>query len=365
MIGPEKNMAKYALIAKRLRNEILVGKYKPGDRLPSGKQLSKRFKVAHLTIIRAIDELVKLGMVKTVPCSGIYVRSGFNFEDILYAEKQNGNAIRLIGLNSGIRGRANPANWAIRMLIYQGVMEAGGLLQIPVRIHDVFDKRDNAEMLIEELKDSFGIILFGDFINLDIIKKIAASGINIVTIDNPSADILSSVTADRELGAFLATEHLIEQGHRRIAFIGGLQTTVPMRKRFEGYKKALKKYGVELDEELLIFNTDGFPRDGAEAAVKLLERSEPPTAIFASSDYRAIGVIQKLMELNIDIPGEIAVVGYDNIPESQTQKPSLTTVDNPLYQCGAEAVAMLCRYAETGEVEHKTLPMTLVKRESS
>jgi LacI family transcriptional regulator len=273
----------------------------------------------------------------------------------------------VLGLNEGIRGRVNPANWAIRMMIYQGIAEAGFMLNTPVKTLDIMERKNDITWMKEYLKDVDGLLIHGDFLRPETHMQLINENIATVTINSPeSAEYCSGVDVDTKNGAFTAAEHLIKQGRKRIGFISGLQSTLPMRLRFEGLKQALKHYNIPLRKELLIFNTDGFPRDGAEAAEKLLNAPEPPNAIFAATDFRAIGVIQKLNELNVRIPEEVAVIGFDNIPEAALQTPALTTINNPLYECGFEALKMLYRKisAKDSEITRKQLKMQLIIRES-
>jgi LacI family transcriptional regulator len=122
-----------------------------------------------------------------------------------------------------------------------------------------------------------------------------------------------------------------------------------------------------VDERLLLFNTGGFPADGAESAERLLNCPEPPTAIFAATDYRAIGVLQKLEEMSIRVPLDMSVIGFDNIIESVHSVPALSTIENPLYQSGFEAVKMLYRKIRepSSAPESVVLPTHLIVRNST
>ena len=132
--------------------------------------------------------------------------------------------------------------------------------------------------------------------------------------------------ADVIRGAYLLIRHLIEQGHRRIVFMcGGNDNDIL---RLKGYKKALKESAVPFDENLLIYA--GEEIEGAYGFVeKVLKLKERPTAIFAINDLLAIGVIDGLEKKGLKVPGDIALVGYDNIKWAAHKKFSLTTIDYP------------------------------------
>lgn len=146
-----------------------------------------------------------------------------------------------------------------------------------------------------------------------------------------------------------------------------MQITKPMKTRFEGFLRALEEGGADIDSSLFMFNTGGFPEDAEAATEKMLDCSNPPTAIFTASDYRAIGVVQKLNQMGIIVPSDISVIGFDNIPEAAQQEPALTTINNPHNKLGFEAVKSLYRHIQEPDLKlsTKVLPMSLVVRNST
>ena len=141
-------------------------------------------------------------------------------------------------------------------------------------------------------------------------------------LDGSNSDF---VGIDYQAGAQMAVEHLIEKGHKRIAFLGGYRHASTWIRRMEGYSLALEQAGIELDESLVI---DSLPtrEGGADAARQLLSQSIRPTAIFCFSDLVAFGVVQGVREAGLTPGKDIAIVGFDNIPEAEIFYPSLTTI---------------------------------------
>ena len=175
-----------------------------------------------------------------------------------------------------------------------------------------------------------------------------------------------SVSADDYWGAYKVTEHLIEQGYKRIAHFTGSLTINLSHNRLRGYLKALTDHHLPVDEQLII--ECGFERNhGVKAAEELLQRADLPDAIFCVSDPVAIGVMLTLKKQGIRIPQDIAVAGFNNDPTSTVIDPPLTTVYQPAFEIGAAAVDVFLNQVRGGEKElvKKVLPTKLLIRESS
>lgn len=192
------------------------------------------------------------------------------------------------------------------------------------------------------------------------------SGTPVVVIDPARDSTAPSVTADNLAGATQVVEHLLGLGHRRIGFIAGRSSLAAAWSREEGYRTALVQAGVPVDPTL-IGRGDFNPESAIPLARALLERPDRPTAIFAASDGMALKVLEVAKELGLGVPGDLSVVGFDNIPESALAEPALTTVDQSMYRLGYEAARML-RSLVTGEWEGPRrilLPTRLVVRGST
>jgi len=175
----------------------------------------------------------------------------------------------------------------------------------------------------------------------DDIKKLIEANIPFVIVGRDFENIeVEAVYNDEVKGGFLATEYLIKKGHKRIALVDGFLYKSPARGRLEGYKKALKKYGIPLDDDLLSVG-DIDVKDGYERTKQLLEKGLNFAAIFAYNDMMAFGVMQAIKEKGLRIPEDIGLVGYDDIPFSSLISPSLTTIKLKKQELGIESVKLL------------------------
>jgi LacI family transcriptional regulator len=162
-----------------------------------------------------------------------------------------------------------------------------------------------------------------------------------VLVDHQGIDDTGpAVGATNWQGAYDATRHLIEQGHQRIGFVTGTLDRGCARDRLAGYQAALVEQGLTPDPHL-IQEGDFFQPRGYASAQALLALPQPPTAIFASNDVSAFGVMEAVRDLGRRIPDDISIVGFDDIPQAAQVNPPLTTVHQPLEQMGRTAARML------------------------
>jgi DNA-binding LacI/PurR family transcriptional regulator len=178
-----------------------------------------------------------------------------------------------------------------------------------------------------------GVIMVFSDLDTDQRAQLETRRIPFVVVD-PVGDVgddVPSIGSANWNGGRLATTHLRTLGHERIGAIGGPIDTLCSRQRVDGYTDGLRSTGVEVDPALIRwgdFEVDG----GYREALALLRLPDPPTAIFAGSDMQALGVYQAARELGLDIPRDLSVVGYDDLPVAQWVTPALTTVHQPLHQ---------------------------------
>jgi len=167
-------------------------------------------------------------------------------------------------------------------------------------------------------------------------------------------------------GGLAATRHLLDLGHRRIAVITGPADVLCSRARVDGYRSALEEAGVELDQSLIRYG-DFYVGGGYDHGRDLLGRPDRPTAIFAGSDYTALGVMRAARELGLSVPRDLSVVGYDNLPVAEWTAPMLTTIDQPLAEMAASATKMVIALAggEAPASLRIDLATELVVREST
>jgi LacI family transcriptional regulator len=162
---------------------------------------------------------------------------------------------------------------------------------------------------------------------------------------------LPSIVPDEVGGGRLATETLLEKGHRRIGFVNIAAKEPAPLGRLEGYRQALASYGIPFDEELVRFVEEpfeGIATSTYDCVLSLLQMGDPPTGIFCFNDMMALGAYDAVRKSNLRIPEDVAIVGFDNVEMLAAQiHPPLTTIELPLFEMGQLAIRMLLGEVET------------------
>lgn len=148
------------------------------------------------------------------------------------------------------------------------------------------------------------------------------------------------IGVDNLQGGYMATEHLIGRGHRRIGYLGGSPASSAWRHRREGYRKALELHGLPLDDRLIL-NTPDTREGGRQGVQELFAAGEPPTALFCYNDIVALGAMQGLRQMGLEPGKDVAVIGFDNIPETEQTFPRLTTISAFPKKIGMMAAELL------------------------
>jgi LacI family transcriptional regulator, galactose operon repressor len=194
----------------------------------------------------------------------------------------------------------------------------------------------------------------------------ATYGAPVVAVDhNAGSSTLPTVDSDNLAGAVAATEYLIGLGHRRIGFLAGRPDLESARLRERGYRNALKAARIAVDPKLV--RVGAYQPDSAEEAARLmLEGNNRPTAIFAANDVSAIAAMEAARTLGLEVPRDLSLIGFDNVPESALCEPPLTTIEQPIQQMGFEAVELLIGLVEKRPdlATQRLLPTKLIVRGS-
>ncbi|WP_328473263.1 LacI family DNA-binding transcriptional regulator [Actinoplanes sp. NBC_00393] len=184
-------------------------------------------------------------------------------------------------------------------------------------------------------------------------------------VSQPPPEI-ASIGATNFSGGYAATEHLIQLGHRRIGVIGGPEQLQCTRARIAGYRAALETAALPGDRQLVRYSN--FQHDGGlHAAQALLALPDRPTAIFAGSDSQATGVYEAVRQAGLTIPGDVSVVGFDDLNFAQWTAPPLTTVRQPLHEMGVAAARTLLRLVNGERLESTRIELAteLIVRDST
>jgi len=221
----------------------------------------------------------------------------------------------------------------------------------------------------EDSRKADGIILlgYGDYLEYrPKLEQLIERGAHFVRWGAATEGRLgNTVSSDNERGGFDATSHLLEQGRRKIAFIGTAEPGYPeFLERWRGYCRALRAGGIEPDETLQV-NAAPSEESGIEAVEELRKRGALFDAIFAASDVTAIGAMHALQNHGYAIPTDVAVVGFDDIPAAGLSTPRLTTVTQDPHRAAELLIDTLIDAIEVGEIRDSLLPVHLTVRESS
>lgn len=193
-------------------------------------------------------------------------------------------------------------------------------------------------------------------------------GLPIVFVDRVTQDCerFSSVLAENEKGAQLATEHLIGHGHRLIAMIAGPQSATPGKRRVDGFRQAMKNAHLEVSEEFLI-DGDFTEAGGYQAMKHLLSLATPPTAIVTANNLMTIGALHALREADVSIPDQVSIIGFDDLDFAKLINPPISVISRDARLQGSQAMELMIRQLNGGSAtqpEHSMVDVHLVERGS-
>lgn len=195
------------------------------------------------------------------------------------------------------------------------------------------------DVLSKKQVDGIIFIAAGD--QADSLDFLLRESMPVVMIDRDVPNVeVDAVLTDNQLGGFLATHHLIELGHKKIACIAGPSSITPSAERIIGYRSALEQAGIPYDEDLVL-RGDYHAQSGLEVTQSILKMDPRPTAIFALNDLMALGALRAAAEAGFSIPRDLAVVGYDDLELTHFTNPPLTTIAQPKKEVAVQAVNLL------------------------
>jgi LacI family transcriptional regulator len=334
-----------------------------------------------------IEDVAKLAGVSIKTVSRV-VNNEANVRDATRARVQRAIAELNYSPNQSARSLASRRSYLIGLLyddpslyeipsssyvisIQEGVLKACKDRKYDLLIHPCVyqDRRIAAEIqsLIEHSRLD-GLVLAPPLSDMTrIIRAIEASGTPLARIAPGSRGGQHPMvrTNDREVAAAM-TQYLASLGHERIAFITGHKDHKAVANRYLGYEDAIRESGQKLQTRFVCAGDNSF-KSGEHCAASLLETRTPPTAIFASNDDMAAGVLRVAQRLGLRVPGDLSVAGFDDIPLAQQVFPSLTTIRQPLAQMAELATSMLIEGLEGGPAspEPHSIDSTLVIRDST
>ncbi len=195
----------------------------------------------------------------------------------------------------------------------------------------------NIDTLLFTQVDGIIASMANETIDLDFYEKIKSKGIPLILFDRGENDLnVDYIGINDYESSHMIVEHLIQQGCKRIAHIGGYRRTRIFNNRIRGYVDAIKKHNFPLDESLLLESSLTI-EDGRDKMTQLLALENRPDAVYVAGDYAALGALQILKENNIDIPNEIALIGFGNEPFTSMVTPSISSINQHSTEIGKQA----------------------------
>ena len=254
-------------------------------------------------------------------------------------------------------------------LMARGVEDAAGASGYTVvycNTDESEEKEENyANLLAQRQVD--GVLLVPSCGKVKTIKFLLSNDINVVALDRRVTGIeIDSVLSDSVNGAYQLVKLLIGLGHKRIAMITGPKDVSTSVDRVAGYQQALIESGLGNNEQ--VYYGAFIQQSGYEFTKQAMMQSPRPTAIFGANNFIAIGIIKALRDLQFDVPGDVSIGAFDDLPESMLVAPFLTFVEQPAYEMGRTATELLLKRISgelTGGYKKLILPTQIIERRST
>jgi DNA-binding LacI/PurR family transcriptional regulator len=359
----------YRQIVDDIKARIDARDLNDGDALPTQSELAKMYDASEITSRRALGELVQAGLVVRVRGKGSFVRIARPETEAGKTQPEPGPVKRVVIVHPTF-----PPHY-FNHPFYSGLIEgvsrvtgASGTEQT------VWDCGQNISVPVDSATGM--IILPGaptaEFISTEQLSKWKQTDARMILVHFYFPQLqIPYVVVDNTSGGYLATEHLLSLGHRRIGIIVTGHSRYEMNQEFsfrlQGYHLAHSQHELRVDEQLVsvMDAQEEYVESGYLGARQLLSLPDPPTAIFATSDYKALGVMRAARDLGLRIPEDLAIVGYDNVVYGQYCNPTLTTIDQNTIEVGDRAARMLLSGTDKPQQAKAEILPQLIVRESS
>jgi LacI family transcriptional regulator len=326
------------------------------------KDIAQLAGVSYTTVSRALND--KRGVNQETRRKILEVAQRLNYRPNAIARGLVKKQTHSIGLV--IPDITNPFFPEVARGIEDGASEAGYSIFLCNTNWEHSKEAGYINLLVEKRVD--GIVLAPISPKVDFLPEALSTRVPVVYVDKVPKDGGGSfVTIDNVRGGFLATKHLIDRGYHEIGFIGAPDDSSTIDDRLRGYRMALKKHGIAVNQRYVRFG-DFKLETGYNIIKKMIQDKDYPRALFAENDLLALGILQGAKEMGLSVPGDIAVVGFDDIPIASFPEVQLTTVCQPKYKMGRIAVEILLDKIERGDQAARRkfiLEPELIQRKSS
>lgn len=350
----------YQYIVNDIKRKIASGELKPHDPLPTQIELAKEYNTSEITSRRALSDLVQEGYVYRIRGKGSFIQENLTASP---------GAKQIPSIYFAHQNQINNFDHPFFSDMFEGIKEVCDENGMGFHLWDI-----GKEYKLPENPDAGIILLTTDAFDLSRLTAWQQEGRKLITVHFYYPHLgIPYVIVDNLTGGFLATQHLLSLGHRRIGVIITGNSIMEINQEFslrlQGYKLALSQHQIAFDPRLIaIMSGDGERLDmGYDGFKQLMELEDPPTAIFATSDYKAIGAIEAARSMGMHIPEDISIIGYDDVKVSQYIYPPLSTVSQNTKKLGERAAELLLFELKDGrnqQLKDEVVP-TLIQRNST
>ncbi len=332
----------------------------PGQSKPTIYTIATELDVAPSTVSRALNPRSRRGVGKETTRRILAKAAELGYQPNQAAASLRTNRTATIGL---VVPRLTDQVLAVMSESAEDTARQAGYQLITTSTRDRPEREDEIVAFLRS-RDVDGFILATATQADLVVEQLAADDVPYVLLNRSSARDHPAVVGDDDLGGYLATKHLIAQGHRRIGYVTGSLHTSTSTNRLRGYGRAHEEAGLAVDRRLVVeagFRSEG----GVLAAGQLLATEDPPTAVFAVTDATAIGVMAAARDLGLRLPDDLAVVGYNDSEIAALLPVPLSSVRLPLADMGSAAVRLLLDRIAGKTIVSEVVPPHLVVRASS
>ena len=300
------------------------------------------------TVKLVTDAIEKLGYVKNISASSL-VSNKSNLIGVVIPQTEPGRA--MVFENPFYSEMLSSIEYNARLQGYHVIVSG--------------TNADEKYFNLAKQRNMDGVIVIGAY-SEDFYEGLERSNIPIVLVDSYLENHeYKEVKLDEVYGGYLATKYLIQHGHKKIAFMSGkIKDGGVSEKRYQGYIKAIQESGIPVNSKY-VFNGNVDFEEAGVLARKIVEETDC-TAIFCMADIMAVGAIKELNRMNVKIPEEMSVIGFDNLNIANYCTPGLTTIGQDIFKKGKMAVDLLCKAIDGKDEQQEecVLPVEIVERES-
>jgi len=360
-------------VADALRNRVEAGQLVGGSKLPTLRRIADEFAVSTMTVRQAIRTLELEGHVYRIPGVGAFVRPQtpgrvVTQRMLAFAASDLASAFEM-GIARGVERACQKRGWSVQILDAQHEVE--------------IEKRNMGRLPDSGSEGAMVLPTWGNNRCIEALFRLQQTGFPLVIVDRiPPGLQADLVESDHEQGAYMATKHLVDHGHRQVLMLTPPPLVSSIASRIQGYERALIDGGItpradwkvwlNLELQANAFEQHRRWLGGYSAMMPVLKKTDPAVAVFAVDPYTAWGVYEACRELGLRIPQDVSVVGFDESEITQAMRPPITIISQRTDDIGDAAVDLLQKRIEAGAARrerrrvytHVVVDVDLVERES-